>query len=106
MRAGAQKTAELVVRYPKDPMAHMLRAVYFVDERRFSEAESELRSTITLATQDVAAGAMRVRAQAILGALLADQGRREEAKALAAETCRANSYDAMKRVLIKAKLCD
>jgi hypothetical protein len=49
---------------------------------------------------------MRVRAQAILGALLADQGRREEAKALAAETCRANSYDAMKRVLIKAKLCD
>jgi rhomboid protease GluP len=106
MRAGAQRSAELLGRYPRDPMAHLLRAVYFVDEHRFGEAEAELRTTITLAAADVAGGPIRVDAQAILVAVLMDQGRRTEAKSLAAETCRARDSDPMKRVLVKAKLCD
>ena len=105
MRAGAQKSAALVARYPKDPIAHLLRAVYFVDEQRLGEAEAELRATIALAAVDVAAGAIRVQAQAILAALLADQGRHAEAKSLAAESCRRRDFDAMKRILVKAKLC-
>ncbi len=106
MRAGAQKSADLLARYPKDPVAHLLRAVYFVEERRLGEAEAELRATIALAAADVAAGAIRVQAQAILAALLMDQGRRAEARTLAAESCRARASDPMKRILLKAKLCD
>src|SRR5262249_8654063 len=105
MRAGAQKSAELVARYPKDPIAHLLRAVYFVDEHRLGEAENALRTTIALAATDVAGGAIRVQAQAILAALLADQGRLTEAKALAADSCHGGSSDTMKRILVKAKLC-
>src|SRR5207302_3211255 len=105
MRAGAQKSAELVARYPKDPIAHLLRAVYFVDEHRLGEAEAELRATVALAAADIAAGAIRVQAQAILAALLADQGRLTEAKSLAADSCRTRDSDPMKRILVKAKLC-
>jgi membrane associated rhomboid family serine protease len=105
MRMGAQKSADLLVRYPKDPIAHLLRAVYFVDERRLSEAEAELRAAIALAAADIAGGAIRVQAQAILAALLVDQGRHAEAKTLAAESCRASDSDPTKRILVKAKLC-
>jgi rhomboid protease GluP len=106
MRAGAQKSAELVARYPKDPISHLLRAVYLIDEHRLGEAETELRATIALAATDIAGGAIRVQAQAILAALLADQGRLTEAKALAADSCHGGTSDAMKRILVKAKLCD
>jgi hypothetical protein len=106
MRVGAQKSAQLIGRYPKDPIAHLLRAVYFVDEHRLHEAEAELRATIALAAADIAGGAIRVQAQAILAALLVDQGRHAEAKTLAAETCGGRGSDAMKRILVKAKVCD
>ena len=106
MRAGAQKSADLLARYPKDPISHLLRAVYFVDEHRLGEAEAELRATIALAAADLAAGAIRVQAQAILAALLIDQGRHAEAKTLAAESCRMRDIDPMKRIMVKAKLCD
>ena len=106
MRVGAQKSTDLLARYPKDPISHLLRAVYFVDEHRLGDAEAELRATIALAAADVAAGAIRVQAQAILAALLVDQGHRTEAKTLAAESCRARDSDPMKRILVKAKLCD
>jgi membrane associated rhomboid family serine protease len=105
MRAGAQTSADLVARYPKDPIAHLLRAVYFVDAHRLREAEDELRAAMALASADVASGAIRARAQAILAALLEDQGRHAEAKALAAETCRAGESDPMRKILAKARLC-
>jgi len=104
MRAGP-RSADLVARYPRDPIAHLLRAVYFVDAHRLADAEAELRSAIALASADRAAGAIRSRAQAILAALLMDQGRQAEAKALAAETCRARESDPMRQLLAKAKLC-
>ena len=106
MRAGAQRSAELLARYPKDPVAHLLRAVSFLDERRVNEAEAELRATITLAAADVAGAGIRVQAQAILAGLMMDQGRRAEAKAFAADACRLRDSSPMKRVLAKANLCD
>jgi membrane associated rhomboid family serine protease len=105
MRAGAQGSADLLARYPKDPLAHVIRAVYFVEAHRLGEAEGELRDAIKVAGADVAGRAIRARAQAILAAVLMDQGRRAEAKDLAAETCRAPDSDPMKRVMVKAKLC-
>jgi membrane associated rhomboid family serine protease len=106
MRAGAQRSADLVARYPKDPIAHLLRAVYFAEAQRLHEAEAELRVVIALASADIAGGAIRSRAQAILAAVLMEQGRRTEAKALAAETCGAGESDPMRKILAKAKLCD
>jgi rhomboid protease GluP len=105
MRAGAQKSADLVARYPRDPISHLLRAVYFVDEHRLNDAEAELRSAIALAAADIAGGAIRMQAQGILAALLADQGRHTEAKTLAADSCRGPDSDPMKRILAKAGLC-
>jgi membrane associated rhomboid family serine protease len=105
MRAGAQGSADLLARYPKDPVAHVIRAVYFVEEHRLAEAEGELRDAMRVAGKDAAGQAMRARAQAILAAVLMDQGRRAEARDLAAETCRASDSDPMKRIMVKAKLC-
>jgi membrane associated rhomboid family serine protease len=105
MRAGAQGSADLLARYPKDPVAHVIRAVYFVEEHRLAEAEGELRDAMRVAGKDAAGRAMRARAQAILAAVLMDQGRRAEARDLAAETCRASDSDPMKRIMVKAKLC-
>ena len=106
MRTGAQHSAELITRYPKDPRAHLIRAIYFVGARQYGDAESELRASMMLAASDVAGGPVRTQAQGILATLLVDQGRTGEAKALAAETCRAGWREPMRRVLAKAKLCD
>ena len=105
MKAGAQRSAELLARYPKDPMAHLLRSVYFLEERLLNEAESELRTAIALAADDVAGAGIRIQAQAILAAVLMDQGRRAEAKTLAADACRLGESHPMRRVLAKARLC-
>jgi membrane associated rhomboid family serine protease len=106
MKAGANRSAELIARYPRDPMAHVLRSVYLLDERHLGEAEAELRTAIELAATDVAGGGIRIQAQAILAAVLIDQGRSTEAKTLAADTCRLPGSHPMKRLLAKAKLCE
>ena len=105
MKISANRSAALLTRYPKDPMAHVLRAVYLVEERLLTEAEAELRKAIALAAADVAGAGIRIHAQAILAALLMDQGRRAEAKTLAADACRLGDSNPMKRLLTKAKLC-
>jgi rhomboid protease GluP len=106
MRAGAAASARLVARYPKDPVAHLLRAVYLLEEQRLAEAEGELRDAIRVASPNGAGRVIRARARAILAAVLMEQGRRPEAKEMAAETCRARDSDPMKKLLAKAKLCD
>lgn len=105
-RPSAQRSAELLARYPKDPRAHLIRAIYFVNQARFSDAEAELRATMSLAASDVAGGPVRSQAQAILATVLLEQGRRAEAKTLAADLCRTTEQDQMRRALSKAKLCD
>jgi membrane associated rhomboid family serine protease len=105
IKSGAQQSAMLVSRYPKDPRAHLMRAVYYVGTHELGEAETELRAAMTLSSADVAGGPVRAQAQAILAAVLSDQGRHGEAKALAAEGCRAGTLDPMRIVLAKAKLC-
>ena len=90
----------------KDPRAHLMRAVYYVNAGDLGTAESELRAAMTLSSSDVAGGPVRTQAQAFLAAVLLDQGRRGEARSLAAETCRAGSREPMRATLVKAKLCD
>ncbi len=106
MRTGAERSARLLARYPADPRAHVLRAVYLADEHRLAEAEGELRDAMRVARSDAPGQAMRTLAQALLAAVLAEQGRRAEAKDLAASTCRARGADPMKIFIKKAGLCD
>jgi hypothetical protein len=50
--------------------------------------------------------AIRNQAQAMLAVVVLDQGRRSEAKTLAAPTCSANDQAALRRILKQVKLCD
>ena len=105
IQTGAQRSGMLVARYPKDPRAHVMRAVYYFGTHQYDDAETELRTAMTLSASDIAGGPVRSQAQAILAAVLVEQGRHAEAKALAAESCRAGALDPMRIVLTKAKLC-
>jgi rhomboid protease GluP len=73
---------------------------------RNSEAENELRATIALASSDPVGRATRDLAEAVLAALIVEQGRRGEAKALVADMCRAKDKATVRRILETAKLCD
>ncbi|MEA2996890.1 MAG: hypothetical protein QOG74_2439 [Alphaproteobacteria bacterium] len=105
-KAGAERSADLVARYPKDPRAHLMRAFYFVSAHQLTEAEEELRTSMALASADAAGGPVRTQAQSILAIVLVERGRLGEAKSLAADGCRAKPQDAIRRMLDKAKLCD
>jgi membrane associated rhomboid family serine protease len=105
-KAGDQRSAKLLARYPKDPRSHLMRAFFLMRANRNSEAENELRATIALASSDSAARPTRDLAQAVLAALIVEQGRRGEAKALATDMCRAKDKAPAKRILEAAKLCD
>lgn len=105
-KAGEQQSAKLLARYPKDPRSHLVRAFALMRANRNSEAENELRATITLAASDPVGRPTRDLAQAVLAALIVEQGRRGEAKALVADMCRAKDKARIKRILEAAKLCD
>jgi membrane associated rhomboid family serine protease len=106
LKAGAKRSAELVSRYPKDPRAHLIQAYALVEARRNSDAEAELRTTMALAPPNTAGRAIRNQAQAMLAVVVLDQGRRSEAKTLAAPACSANDQAALRRILKQVKLCD
>ena len=59
---------------------------------------------MSLAASDVTGGPVRSVAQALLAQLLLARGRYTEAKAMAAEVCRAKLGD-VRRLLEKTKLC-
>jgi rhomboid protease GluP len=105
LRAGAQRSAELVARYPKDPRSHLLQAFSLLEANRLSDAEAELRKTMALSASVAGGHLMRNQAQAILALVLVEQGRRGEAKTLAADVCRAKGPVAIRRLLEKAALC-
>ena len=105
LRVGAQRSAELVARYPNDPRSHLLRAFSLLEANRLSDAEAELRKTMALAASVAGGHLMRNQAQAILAVVLVEQGRRGEARTLAADACRAKGPAAIRRLLEKAALC-
>ncbi len=106
LNAGAARSADLVARYPKDPRSHLVRAAYFSEHYQFADAEEQLRITLKLTESGAAARPIREQAQIILAVILVRQGRHAEAKALAADACRAKDQYGVKGVLIKAKLCE
>ena len=106
LKAGVQRSAELVARYPKDPRAHLIQAYAMVEAHRLHDAEAELRKAMALAPANSAGRAIRNQAQGMLAAVVLDQGRRSEARSLAEPACRATDQAALRRILKQAKLCD
>ncbi|HLH93397.1 MAG TPA: rhomboid family intramembrane serine protease [Xanthobacteraceae bacterium] len=104
LQAGAERSSDLLARYPKDPRAHLLRGYALGEAQQLTAAEAELRQTLALASTDAAGGAVRDQAEVMLAMVLLEQGRRDEAMRLVASACHARSE--MRRVLVKAKLCD
>ncbi|WP_338311606.1 rhomboid family intramembrane serine protease [Bradyrhizobium sp. TM239] len=98
------RSFDLVTRYPKDARAHVFRAVFFLEQANLSAAETEARTALSLAASDVAGGPVRSGAQGLMAVLLWAQGRTSEAKAMAAEPCRAKLAE-VRRILQKSKLC-
>ncbi|WP_407155316.1 rhomboid family intramembrane serine protease [Bradyrhizobium sp. STM 3557] len=98
------RSFDLVTRYPKDPRGHLFRAIFFMQQKSFGAAEAEVRTAMSLAASDVAGGPVRSGAQGLMAVLLYAQGRNSEAKAMAAEPCRAKLPE-VRRTLEKTKLC-
>lgn len=98
------RSLDLVTRYPKDARAHVFRAVFFLEQANLRAAETETRTALSLAASDVAGGPVRSGAQGLMAVLLWAQGRTSEAKAMAAEPCRAKLAE-VRRILQKSKLC-
>ena len=106
LNIGPRRSAELLARYPKDPRSHLMHAFSLLEARRLTEAEAQLRTSIALASSDAGDRQIRTHAQAILAVILANQGRRSEAKTLAAAGCHPNGRTTIKRVLERVRLCD
>ena len=94
----------MLARYPKDPRAHLIRALFFVDTHSLYEAERKLRVTMTLAAPDAGGQSIRNHAQGMLAIVLAVQGRHGEARTLAAAACRDNGQVEIRRALDKMKM--
>ena len=105
-RAGDTQSATLLARYPKDPLSHVIRAVFLADAQRAFAAEMELRSAMALAGQDLQGRTTGDLARAILALVIADEGRREEARGIVGDFCRGSGPEQSQRMVRKAKLCD
>ena len=104
MREMASRSSDFITRYPRDPRAHLFRAIYFIEQNSIAPAETEVQNAMSLAASDVAGGPVRSLAQAVLAQLLLARGRSSEAKAMAAKACRAKLGE-VRRLLEKSKLC-
>ncbi|QOZ44368.1 rhomboid family intramembrane serine protease [Bradyrhizobium sp. CCBAU 53340] len=103
-REMASRSSDFVNRYPKDPRAHVFRAIYFIEQNSLGPAETEVQTAMSLAASDVTGGPVRSLAQALLAQLLLARGQTSEAKAMAAAVCRAKLGE-VRRMLEKSKLC-
>jgi rhomboid protease GluP len=105
---NVEQSTDLVTRYPKDPRSHIARAISMMRAKDLSNAESELRIALSLASSEAAMQPTKNAAQALLAVVIASEGRRNEAKAMVADLCRDRAKAAAQPgdVLGKSKLCD
>jgi rhomboid protease GluP len=105
---NVEQSSDLVTRYPKDPRSHLARAISMARANDRSNAESELRTAISLASSNPAMQPVKNAAQALLAVIIASEGRRNEAKAMVADLCRERSKAKAQPgdVLGASKLCD
>jgi membrane associated rhomboid family serine protease len=102
------KTAELAARYPNDPRGHFAKAIMLIKAHDWSGAESALRRTLDVALANASPQAFVDYTRTVLAAVLAEEGRRNEARQSVASICRDKDQVAanVRLVLQQAKLCD
>jgi rhomboid protease GluP len=74
---NVEQSSDLVTRYPKDPRSHLARAISMARANDRSNAESELRTAISLASSNPAMQPVKNAAQALLAVIIASEGRRK-----------------------------
>jgi rhomboid protease GluP len=102
--APPERTAELVARYPKDPRAHMLHGAALARAHDFAGGERELR--IALQQAAVLRPLFPPRfdniVRSLLAAVLQEDGKQSEAKAVARVVCQAPPDEQPGSALLKA----
>jgi len=105
------RAASLVARYPDDPRSHLSLGMALADADDVAGAERELR--LALATAEahlvVFGQAQALVSRGTLAMLLAQQGRQDEAKAIARQACMASGNEALKKfvaMLAAEHLCE
>ncbi|HTJ02105.1 MAG TPA: rhomboid family intramembrane serine protease [Methylovirgula sp.] len=104
---GFSRAADLVARFPQDPRAHLIQALAYLKSRNLSGADRQFRETIALLrdTATASANPAREMAETYLAVTLFAEGRRGEAKELAAPLCQAAKRPTNRQLLVKVHLC-
>ena len=97
----------LVTKYPKDPRAHMFRGLYFLARNDGTDAEPYFRAAQRLeAKSSVMTHDLSEWSNALLAVSVYSQGRKDEAKAIAAPLCAAGTIGTRTRdILDTVMLC-
>lgn len=101
-----RRSAELVAAKPRDPRAHLARGLALADGRDLAGAEGELRRAIA----DPAMLALmephfEARVRSVLGELLRDMKRPDDARAVLAPACAAEKSGPLRDAMDKGRLC-
>lgn len=103
---GAKRADEFVARYPRDPRAHLFRAVALMQKEKLLSAEQELRAVLaTSAEAGPSRAAVERTAEAYMAMIYAYQGRKAEAQAMAKKVCGDKAAGSLQPALKKYKLC-
>jgi rhomboid protease GluP len=100
---GIEHSAALVVRYPRDPNSHYMRAVYYLDAQDLADAEQQLRITLSLSNDPGFLQEVRI----MLALTLVREGHDDQARILSSDDCQNAPSLAQQRfqLLQKAGVC-
>jgi rhomboid protease GluP len=90
-QAGAEKSAYFVTRFPNDPQSHLFRGEYYLENKRYVDAEWEFLIAQSLAHGPLMTDEYRNVVDGFLAVALSLEGRRNDAMAAAKKVCRAPS---------------
>lgn len=112
IRSGADRSSDLVQRFPNDPRSHFYRAWDFIYQRDLSDADSELH----VALENPATSSGNLPAQfaplvkSTLALVLQGEGQQESARTMARDVCANKSVaplgSELRRSLENGHLCD
>jgi rhomboid protease GluP len=103
---GAGRADYFVSRFPRDPRAHLFRAVALMKSEKLLAAEEELRSVLATAHEAGPGKApLEQLSRGYLALIFAYQGRRADAQAMAQSACAPGVDSSLAKMLQTAKLC-
>ena len=106
-KVDGRRTAQLIVRYPRDPQSHLLHAVHLADTGNLVLAERHLQTAMNLARDDRYSGRVKDLTQIIMAVVLASQKRLVEARRYARDYCdKETEQPQLRKELHKLQLCD